>query len=105
MGNLGLAAWRQGELDTARACFEQHLSLTRNVQDATAEMYALELLGHVLMAQREFEGAAEVYEQAAQLADENNRMGILKVSLVSMCVFAQVSLRLGILRLNLVIVF
>ena len=94
MGNLGLSAWRQGELDTARACFEQHLSLTRNVQDASAEMLALEQLGHVLMAQGEVANAAEVYAQAAQLAEENNQLGILKVCLcVCACAFGSLCCR------------
>lgn len=40
VGNLGLVSMRAGDISTAKACMEQHLSLVQSLKDLAAETNA-----------------------------------------------------------------
>lgn len=80
VGNLGMVAVRQGDLATAKACLDQHLSLVRGLKDRTAESNACQQLGALANASGDYEGASRYFEQARRVAAEAGAKGLYKAA-------------------------
>ncbi|OWZ24773.1 hypothetical protein PHMEG_000130 [Phytophthora megakarya] len=78
VGNLGLLASRQNDLETAVACMNQHLQLIQSVDDRPAETFAWIQLGHLASRQAEYEKAERAFDQAHRLAQELGDVGTVK---------------------------
>jgi tetratricopeptide (TPR) repeat protein len=78
VGNLGLLAMRRDNLDTAKACMEQHLQLVQSLKDNAAETNAWRVLGDLLEAMGDHAGAVDAYGNSARIAEMNSELGSLK---------------------------
>ena len=68
VGNLGLVAMGQGDLQTARACLEQHIELVKAQRDHAAETSACQILGVVAQKQGEHTQAMRLLNEARELS-------------------------------------
>ncbi|GMI38848.1 hypothetical protein TeGR_g11898 [Tetraparma gracilis] len=78
VGNLGLLAYKQKDMQTANACLEQHLQLTQSLRCVKGETNAWYLMGLVADAEGEFEKATRFFEEGRRVAEANNMMGMVK---------------------------
>ena len=69
---------RQGDYATARPCMEQHLQLVQSLQDQGAEIHAYMQLGHLAMADKDYETALKSFTEAATIAEALQELGTLK---------------------------
>jgi len=78
VGNLGLLAYRQNDMQTAQACLEQHLQLTQSLRCVKGESNAWLLLGSVSDAEGDYEKAIRYFEEGRRVAESNGMVGMLK---------------------------
>jgi predicted ATPase len=70
LGNLALAAFRQGELAEAAAKLRENLALSLRLHDHNSTTHALEILAAVLAAQGETAAAARILGASAGLRED-----------------------------------
>jgi tetratricopeptide (TPR) repeat protein len=70
LGNLALAAFRQGDLAEAAAKLRENLTLSLRLHDHLSTTHALEVLAAVLAAQQELALAARILGASAALREE-----------------------------------
>lgn len=64
IGNLGIAARRSGDLETAKACMHRYREISQELGDAVGEATALRVLGDIASLQGEFNQAGNLLMQA-----------------------------------------
>ena len=79
-----MVASQQGDLATAKACLDQHLSLVRAMKDKNAESHACQQLGTLANAAGDFAGAAKYFEQARRVAQQAGSKGLSKTAAIKL---------------------
>lgn len=79
-----MVASKQGDLATAKACLDQHLSLVRTMKDKNAESHACQQLGALANAAGDFAGATKYFEQARRVAQLAGSKGLSKTAAIKL---------------------
>jgi len=69
--NLGMTGAQQGDITTAKACVERHLQLAGSMRDAKGQLGAHQHLGELAAQLRDYDQAAEEFEHARQIAEDD----------------------------------
>ena len=84
VGNLALVEQQHGDVEAARACMDEHLSLVQTLHDKTAETLALHKMGELASKTGDFDEAESFFRDSRAIAKKTNSEGLSKVAKVQM---------------------